>query len=54
MQQQSMRVMLASEYPEARYFLREIVEEGNEAVIVGQAENAFSSSIMPRKQVHIN
>lgn len=48
MQQQSMRVMLASEYPEARYFLREIVEEGNEAVIVGQAENATRALTLAR------
>jgi CheY-like chemotaxis protein len=32
--------MLASEYPEMRTFLREIVETEDRAVIIGQAENA--------------
>ncbi len=40
MKQQSIRVMRASEYPEMRTFLREIVEAEDRAVIVGQAENA--------------
>lgn len=40
MQRRNMRVMVASEYPEVQYFLREVVEGEDGAVIVGQAENA--------------
>ncbi len=40
MQRQSVRVLLASEYSQARHFLREMVEEEEGNVIVGQAENA--------------
>ncbi len=40
MKQQSVRVMLASEHPEMRSFLKNMIESGDQAVIVGQAENA--------------
>ena len=40
MQRQNVRVILASEHPEVRHFLREVVEEESGAVILGQAENA--------------
>lgn len=40
MKRQNMRVVLASEHPQARHFLREAVEEEDGAVIVGQADNA--------------
>ncbi len=39
MQREKLRVMLASELPEARLFLREMVEEEAGTVIVGEAEN---------------
>ncbi len=40
MRRQKARVILASEHPQVRYFLRDMVEAGGGAVIVGQAENA--------------
>lgn len=40
MKRQTLRVLLASEYPEARYFLKELVEDEAGVVVVGQAENA--------------
>lgn len=43
MKQQSIRVMLASEYPEIRSFLKEIVEAEDKTVIVGQAGNAIKA-----------
>ncbi len=40
MKRQNLRVIVASEYPEVRSFLIEVVEEEAGAVILGQAENA--------------
>ncbi len=40
--------MLASAYPEVRYFLREVVEEEGRALIVGQAENATKALALAR------
>ncbi len=48
MQRQNLRVMLASEYPRVRHFLREVVEEEAGAVIVGQAENATKALTLTR------
>lgn len=48
MQRQNVRVLLASEYPQVRHFLREIVEEKDGAVIVGQAENATTTLTLAR------
>lgn len=48
MRRQNVRVVLASEYPEVRYFLREAVEGEAGAVIVGQAENATKALTLAR------
>lgn len=48
MQRRSVRVILASEYPEVRYFLREAVEGEAGAVIVGLAENATKALTLAR------
>jgi CheY-like chemotaxis protein len=48
MKQQNVRVMLASEYPEIRSSLKDIVEAGGRAVIVGQAENARKALMLAR------
>lgn len=48
MQRQNVQVILASEYPQARYFLRQVVEEEAGAVIVGQAENATRALTLAR------
>jgi CheY-like chemotaxis protein len=48
MQRQNVRVVLASEYPQSRYFLREIVEEEKGTIIVGQAENATKALTLAR------
>ncbi len=48
MKRQSIRVMLASEYPETRSLLRGIIESENKAVIVGQAENAAKALTLAR------
>ncbi len=48
MQRRNLRVMLASEYPESRYFLRDVVEREAGAVIVGQAENATRALILTK------
>ena len=48
MQRQNLRVILASEYPEVRYFLKEVVEEGAGAVIVGQAGNTTKALTLAR------
>ncbi len=48
MQRQNVRVVLASEHPEVRYFLREVVEEERGAVVVGQAENATKALTLAR------
>ncbi len=43
-----MRVLLASEYPKVRYFLRELVEEEPGVVVIGQAENATKALALAR------
>ena len=48
MQRQNVRVILASEYPRVRNFLREVVEEEPGAVIIGQAETAFKALTLAR------
>ncbi len=48
MQRQNVRVIVASEYPEVRYFLREVVEEKGGAVTVGEAQNASQALILAR------
>ncbi len=48
MQRQNVRVILASEYPEVRHFLREVVEEEAGAVFLGQAENATKALTLAR------
>ncbi len=48
MQRQDVRIMLASEHSEVRYFLREVVEEEAGVVIVGQAENATKALTLAR------
>lgn len=40
MRRQNVRVLLASEYPEVRHYLSDVVEEEAGTAIVGQAENA--------------
>lgn len=49
MQRQEVRVLLASEYPQARHVLREVVEEEKGNVIIGQAENATRALTLARK-----
>lgn len=49
MQRQNLRVMLASEYPESRYFLKEVVEREAGGVVVGQAENVVRALNLARK-----
>ncbi len=48
MMQQSIRVLLASEYPETRSFLKRIVEAEDKAVIVGEAENGTKALTLAR------
>ncbi len=48
MQRQKVRVILASEHPQARDFLREVVEEEGWAVIVGQSGNASKALTLSR------
>ncbi len=48
MKRQSVRIMLASEYPEVRYFLREVAEAEAGVAIVGQAENATKALTLAR------
>ena len=49
MKRQSVRVIVASEYPDVRHFLREAIEREPGAVIVGQAENAARALSLARK-----
>lgn len=49
MKRQSVRVIVASEYPEVRHFLRETVEREPGTVIIGQAENAARALSLARK-----
>ena len=48
MQRQNVRVIVASEYPEVRHFLSEVVEEQGGAIIIGQAENATKALTLAR------
>ena len=48
MDKQKLRVIVASESPEVRYFLRGVVEREGQAVIVGQAENAIKALTLAR------
>jgi CheY-like chemotaxis protein len=48
MQRQNVRVILASEYPRVRNFLREVVEEEPGAIIIGQAETASKALTLAR------
>lgn len=48
MERRSMRVMVASEWPELRYFLRQAVEAEDRALIVGQAENTVRALTLAR------
>ncbi|MBI4303587.1 MAG: hypothetical protein HY665_04550 [Chloroflexi bacterium] len=48
MKEQSVRVVLASEHPQARSLLRGLVEEEDGAVVVGQAENAGGALTLVR------
>ncbi|MBI4282978.1 MAG: hypothetical protein HY663_00750 [Chloroflexi bacterium] len=48
MEKQKLRVVVASEHPEVRYFLRGMVEREGQAVIVGQAENAVKALTLVR------
>ncbi|MBI4186863.1 MAG: hypothetical protein HY530_05075 [Chloroflexi bacterium] len=41
-------MLVASEYPEVRYFLREIVEEKARGIIIGQADNAARALALAR------
>ncbi len=45
---QSIRVMLASEYPAARSLLRRIVESEDKTVVVGEAENGTKALTLAR------
>ncbi len=49
MQRQNVRVIVASEYPEVRHFLTEVVEEQGRAVIVGQAVNSTKALTLVRR-----
>jgi CheY-like chemotaxis protein len=48
MQSPSLRVLLISEHPEARRFLREAVEKEAGTIIVGEAENATKALILAK------
>jgi len=48
MQNQNMRVLIATEYPKARRLLREAVEEEAGTIIVGEAENAATVLTLAR------
>ena len=48
MQRQNVRVIVASEYPEVQYFLREVVEEKGGVVTVGQAQDASEALTLAR------
>ncbi len=48
MKRQNVRIMLAAEYPEVRYFLREVAEAEAGVAIVGQAENATKALTLAR------
>ena len=48
MEKRSLRVIVASERPEMRYFLRGIVEQEGQTVIVGQAENGVKALALAR------
>src|SRR3989304_4521002 len=48
MEKRSLRVIVASERPEMRYFLRGIVEQEGQTVIVGQAENGIKALALAR------
>lgn len=49
MERGRLRVLLAAEYPEARHFLKKIVEDEDGAVIVGQAENGIKAVALARR-----
>jgi CheY-like chemotaxis protein len=49
MRRHNLRVVLASEYPRVRRFLREVIEEEPGAVVVGQAENTTKAVNLARK-----
>ncbi len=48
MERQDLRVIVASEYPEVRHFLRWMVEREGQAVIVGQAQNEVTALALVR------
>lgn len=48
MRRQNVRVILASEHPQVRYFLKEVIEEDPGTVVVGQAENAAKALTLAR------
>ncbi len=49
MQRHNLRVILASESPTGRHFLREVIEEEPGTVVVGQAENTTKALSLARK-----
>lgn len=49
MEKQSVRVVIASEYPRTRSFLRQIIEQENGVEIVGQAQDAGKALTLTRK-----
>ncbi len=48
MKRQNVRVIVASEYPEAQYFLRTVVEKEVGATTVGQAQDTFTALTLAR------
>ncbi len=48
MQKQKVRVMVASEYPEVRYFLKQALEKAGDGVIVGQAPDSVTALALTR------
>lgn len=48
MQRQNARVMVASEYPEARHLVSEVASRESGAVIVGHAENGLNATTLAR------
>ncbi len=49
MKRQNVRVILASEYPEARSFLKEILAAEERATIIGEAENAVKALTLAKR-----
>lgn len=48
MQEESLRAIVASEYPKVQHVLREVIEEGSGVITVGQAQNTSQALMLAR------